>query len=66
MEYFENAKGEVIGRLYECGSGFVGEIGRYSKKAFVPFLATKSARFKTYRKAEKFLYDNGCAVPATA
>ena len=61
MEYYVNKRGKVIGRLYECGSGFAAEIGRYSTKAkFCRFFANKSAKFKTYHQAENFLFKNGC------
>lgn len=66
MAYYENKKGEVIGRLYEVSGGFVAEIGWLGLESFVPFFATKSAKHKTRRQAEQYLYDNGCVSIAVS
>lgn len=66
MEYYVNSKGEVVGRLYEVSNGFVAEIGWLGLESFTPFFATKSAKHKTHRQAEQYLYDNGCVSMAVA
>lgn len=67
MSYYENSKGEITGRLYETDSGWVAEVGRFNRKAkFCQFFANRSARFKKFRQAEKYLYDAGCVTVAIA
>lgn len=60
MYYYENSKGKIIGRLYECNSGWIAEIGSYNPAAICKFFANHSFKFKTYRKAEDYLYKYGC------
>jgi len=59
MFYYENSRGEIVGRLYEAGAGWVAEIGRISQSAVSPFVAESSARFKTHRQAERHLKERG-------
>lgn len=66
MQYYENAKGEIIGRLYEAGSGFAAEIGRRATKSSFGFIATKGVKCKTAAQAEKYLRMNGCVMAAIA
>ncbi len=67
MEYYLDKNDKIIGRLYECSGGFAAEIGGYNPQAkFCQFFANKSAKFKTYRQAENFLFKNGCVNVAIA
>ena len=67
MIYYINSKGKMMGRLYEYREGWVAEVGRYEPKAkFCRFFATRSANFKTYHQAEKYLFENGGVMVAIA
>ncbi len=65
MIYYENSKGEIVGRLYETGSGWAAELGRQAEKVNFGFIAIKGMRCKTHAQAEKYLYENGCVCAAT-
>lgn len=66
MVYYENSKGEVIGRLYEVSGGFAAELGRRAQKNTFGFIATKGVKLKTQRQAERYLLENGCVAAASA
>lgn len=62
MTYYEDKDGQVIGRLYEAGSGWAAEIGRRAEKNCFGFIAVKGVKFKTFRQAESYLLSNGCVA----
>ena len=66
MFYYENSRGEIIGRLYEAGAGWVAELGRICESAVSPFVASSSARFKTHKQAEQHLKAAGCVMAAAS